>query len=94
MNRSLPFPDLTDLRLPGRDEVERLVAQVRSLDLPKLDLPKVDLPKVDLPKVDLARLGQVAEDAAYITVGLGVLGVQKLQVRRREMMRARADRRS
>ncbi len=30
-------------------------------------------------------LGRVAQDAAYVAIGLGVLGLQKAQVRRREI---------
>ena len=42
-------------------------------------------PKLDVPRPDVAEL---AKDAAYVTVGLAVLGFQKLQVRRREIERA------
>jgi hypothetical protein len=31
-------------------------------------------------------LGKVAQDAAYVAVGLGVMGLQQAQVRRREML--------
>lgn len=41
-----------------------------------------------LPRPDWGRLGRVAEDAAYITVGFGVLGVQRLQVFRRDLERS------
>lgn len=37
------------------------------------------------PTLDLDRLAALAKDAAYIAVGFGVLGVQKAQVRRREL---------
>lgn len=39
---------------------------------------------------DVAR---VAEDAAYVAIGFGVLTVQRLQVRRREVARTVANRR-
>lgn len=69
------------------------------LDLPKIDLPKVDLPKFDaskmtLPGLDLThldvrkgveRVATLSKDLAYVTVGTGVLAVQQMQVRRREL---------
>ncbi len=48
-------------------------------------LPLIDqLPSFDLPGVDTDRLVALAKDAAYVTVGFGVLAVQKIQVRRHE----------
>lgn len=38
----------------------------------------------------LGRLGAVAEDVAYVGVGLAVLEFQRLQVRRRELTKALA----
>lgn len=56
-------------------------------DLPKVDLPSVNLPKVELPRVELDtdRVAGFARDAAYVGVGLTVLAVQQVQVRRREL---------
>ena len=48
--------------------------------------------KTDLrtTKNDLSRtagdLGKVAQDAAYVAIGLGVIGFQRAQVRRRELI--------
>ncbi len=63
-------------------------------------LPNIDLTKVDLSKV-VARFRQAsakaepvirfAKDAAYVTVGVGVLTFQKTQVRRREITTAVKD---
>ena len=39
-------------------------------------------------------ISKAARDAAYVIVGLGVLGVQRAQVRRRELTRRLADPRS
>lgn len=85
MIRSLPFPDLTNLRLPSVavDEVK-----------PRVERLLHELPRVELPRVDLAGVAHVAQDAAYIAVGFGVLGVQRLQVRRREIARALTERRA
>jgi hypothetical protein len=66
------------------------------LDLSKLDLSKLDLSKLDLSKLDLSKfeiagvdtdkvLG-VLRDAAYVVIGFGVLTVQQVQVRRRELV--------
>ena len=51
------------------------------------------MPKFTLPHVDIDALTQAVpetvtnavRDAGYITVGLAVLAVQKIQVRRREL---------
>jgi hypothetical protein len=67
-----------------------------SIDLSKLDLSKLDLSKLDLSKLDLSKfeiagvdtdkvLG-VLRDAAYVVIGFGVLTVQQVQVRRRELV--------
>jgi hypothetical protein len=69
--------------------------------LPKFDLPKFDIPKFDIPGIDLThfdvkknietarknaeRLVNFTKDAAYVTVGSGVLTMQQVQVRRREL---------
>jgi hypothetical protein len=73
-----------------------------SLDLTNFDLAHLDLSSVDL--ADLVRstidaTGQatnavshraieLAKDAAYVTVGLGLLSYQRMQVRRRELERS------
>jgi hypothetical protein len=53
---------------------------------PKVQLPKVQLPKVQLPALTGLPLAQiehdvvaVARDAAYASIGLGVLAVQQAQ---------------
>ena len=56
-------------------------------------------PSVDISGLDVSRLAETNEklvaavrDAAYVTVGFGVLAVQQAQVRRREMVRGIAER--
>ena len=72
-----------------------------SIDLSKLDLSKLDLSKLDLSKLDLSKfeiagvdtdkvLG-VLRDAAYVVIGFGVLTVQQVQVRRRELVNNVSD---
>lgn len=57
-------------------------------DLTKLDLTKLDLnmPTIDIPGVDGEKLAAALRDAAYITIGFGVLTFQQAQVRRREIV--------
>jgi hypothetical protein len=50
-------------------------------------LPKIDLPGVELPDIDADRIASLARDAAYISVGFGVLAFQKAQVRRQELLK-------
>lgn len=58
-------------------------SQLPTLDLPKFELPKFELPNVDvlgdieLPTVE--QLTDFARDAAYVSVGLAVTTVERLQ---------------
>ena len=64
------------------------------LDLPKFDLPKFELPKFGMPNVELpsvelpdaALFVGFARDAAYVTVGLAVLGMQAARKQSRELV--------
>jgi hypothetical protein len=72
-----------------------------NLDLTNFDLTKVDLGKVDMEGIVRAGIegaghlgsavaGQatgLAKDLTYVTVGATLLGVQRAQVRRREVAR-------
>ncbi len=69
---SFPAVDLTKLDLS-------------KIEMPKIDLPKVELPRVELPRVDADKVVAAARDAAYVTIGFGVLAFQQAQVRRREL---------
>ncbi|MEO8363822.1 MAG: hypothetical protein ABI570_05510, partial [Ilumatobacteraceae bacterium] len=66
-----------------------------NLSLPSMDLTKVDLSKVankfHLPEFNTEPVVQFAKDAAYVTIGVGVLTFQKAQVRRREITTAVKD---
>lgn len=57
--------------------------------LPNIDLTKFDVSKVvskfRLPTLHTEPVIQFAKDAAYVTIGVGVLTFQKTQVRRREI---------
>ena len=60
--------------------------------MPRLPMPRLPLPAFDLSHLDvgaLARLDDrvvaVVRDAAYVSIGFGVLAFQQAQVRRREL---------
>ena len=38
-----------------------------------------------IPSLDLTPLSNLVRDGAYVTIGASVLGIQRLQVRRREL---------
>lgn len=57
---------------------------VPSIDLTKFDLSKIAT-NMRLPTINTEPVVQLAKDAAYITVGVGMLAFQKAQVRRREI---------
>lgn len=61
--------------------------KVPSIDLTKFDLSKI-VTNLHLPAIDTEPVIQFAKDAAYTTVGIGVLAFQKTQVRRREIITA------
>ena len=84
---NLPKIDLSKLDVSKLD-LSKL--DVSKLDLSKLDLSKLDLTAIrqslpDLPSVDTDQVVEVLRDAAYITIGFGVITVQQAQVRRREL---------
>ena len=43
--------------------------------------------------MQMQQIARTAEDAAYVTIGFGVLAVQKAQVRRREIQKQLQDQR-
>lgn len=63
--------------------------------IPNIDLTKFDVSKVaakfHLPTINTEPVIQFAKDAAYVTIGVGVLTFQKTQVRRREITTAVKD---
>lgn len=68
---------------------------VKFPSLPNIDFTKFDLSKVatkfHLPALNTEPVVQFAKDAAYVTIGIGVLTFQKTQVRRREITTAVKD---
>ena len=79
---------------------------IPKVTFPKVDLSKVSLPaihSIDLTNVDLRKGAEAvlanpvvkqARDAGYTAIGFVVLGVQKLQVRRRELIAGISARRN
>lgn len=66
-----------------------------AIDFSRFDLAKLrdlELPKIDVPGVDSDKLVAALRDAAYITIGFGVLTFQQAQVRRRELVDALNER--
>ncbi len=59
------------------------------LDLTDLDLVRAIRETVDVGTAVAARATELAKDATYVTVGLGLLSYQRAQVRRREFERSR-----
>lgn len=49
-------------------------------------------PPIDLPAIDADKVVELAKDAFYVTVGLGVLGYQQMQVRRNELKQLLSER--
>ena len=103
---NITLPKLPKIDLP-KFEIPKF--EIPKVNLPKIDLPKIELPKVpalhsiDLTNVDLRKnvesvlanpAVKQARDAGYTAVGFVVLGVQKLQVRRRELVAGLAARRN
>ena len=76
------------------------------IKLPEFKLPEVKMPDLsaltkgfDFSSLDAGKLADLDDkliaavrDAAYITVGFGVLAVQQAQVRRRELVKSLSDR--
>ena len=75
--RAIKFPSLPNLALPN-------------IDLTKIDLSKV-VTKFRWPEFNTEPAIRLAKDAAYVTLGVGMLTFQKAQVRRREITTAVTD---
>ena len=90
--KKLPSIDLPKVNLPKID-LPKFDAS-RLPKLPKFDLPSIhsiDLTHMDIRKVNADAVlnnpvVKQATDLGYTAVGFAVLGVQKLQVRRRELI--------
>jgi hypothetical protein len=77
-----------------RPTVKRPTLKVPTVKLPTVKLPTVTAPKVTMPTMPVVdeRILAAVRDAAYITVGIGVLAVQQTEARRKELVHAIAER--
>jgi hypothetical protein len=87
------LPDFPTLKFPAID--------LPNFDLPKFEMPTFDFPTIDFPSIDFSKLDVTAlrnvklpnvRDAAYITVGLGVVAVERVQARREQLTAAVTER--
>ena len=60
-----------------------------SIDLTDFDVARAVRSTVDVGGTLAGRAADLAKDATYVTVGLGLLSFQRAQVRRREFERSR-----
>ena len=81
-------------KLPDFPTLDFSKIDLPNFNLPKLDFSKVDLPSIDFPAIDFSKLDVAAlrnvklpnlRDAAYMTVGLGVVAVERAQARREQL---------
>lgn len=95
-------PDWRRPAPPGTGPADRYPVDV---SFPGSSFPSIDLTEFDLTELDLSSLGDNpasrvigavasdvvdrAKDAAYVSVGLGILTYQRLQVRRQRARRNR-----
>lgn len=79
IGRMFKLPDFPTLNLPT----------LPAFDFPKFELPKFDFPAIDFSKLDVTALRNVklpnVRDAAYISVGLGVVAVERAQAGREQL---------
>lgn len=80
--------------------------QLSSIDFPSIDFSRLDVnalrnsdvakrfAAIDLPTIDTEKVAAVVRDAAYLTVGLGVVAVEQAQVRRRKIAARASERMS
>lgn len=86
-------------KLPEMPAIKVPAIKVPAIDLPRIDFSAIKFPvdfsSIDFPSVDFSRLdvsalrdldlAKYVTDAAYITVGLGVVAVEKAQARREQI---------
>jgi len=87
---TFPSIDFSKLEMPQ--------IKVPQIKVPQINVPQIKVPDFDMPKIPQINTEAVSEavtnaakDAGYITVGLTVLALQKLQVRRQELRKSLND---
>jgi hypothetical protein len=66
----------------------RTMASFTSIDLTDFDLSRAAQSTRDATGSVATRAASLAIDASYVTIGLGLLSIQRVQVKRREFERA------
>jgi hypothetical protein len=83
ITRMIKLPEFPYLKFPS--------VNFPSIDLSAVSLPFGDYPSKGLPRLDADKLTAVVRDAAYVTVGIGVLAVQQAQTRRSQLLEQARD---
>jgi hypothetical protein len=73
------LPEFPSIDFSGLD-----VNALRQSELAKR-ISAIELPKIDLPKIDTEKVVAIVRDAAYLTVGLGAVAVERAQASRRRL---------
>jgi hypothetical protein len=82
------LPEMPSINLPTFDLPK---IDFSAIKFPTVDFPSIDFPSIDFSRLDISALRDVdfakyVTDAAYITVGLGVVAVEKAQARRQQLV--------
>ena len=81
----LSLSNLPKFAMPKFEMPKFATPGMPTFDASKLDLSKLDLSGVSVAGIDAERIVTVLRDAVYVAIGFGVLTIQQLQVRRREL---------
>jgi hypothetical protein len=90
IERMFKLPEIPTINLPTLPALDFPKFDLPNFNLPKFDFSKIDLPNIDFPAIDFSKLDVAAlrnvtlpnvRDAAYMTVGLGVVAVERAQAR-------------
>jgi len=88
IGRMFKLPDFPTINLPTLPALDFSNFELPNFNLPKFDFSKIDLPNIDFPAIDFSKLDVAALrnvklpnvlDAAYMTVGLGVVAMERAQ---------------
>lgn len=90
------------VKFPTFPSIDFSKLEMPELKMPELKMPEFDMPNIKFPQVNTETVTAVttaateavtnaAKDAGYITVGLAVLALQKVQVRRQELRKSLND---
>ena len=81
-----PSPKIPTVKIPA--------VKIPAVKIPAVKMPEFTAPKVTMPTMPVVdeRILAAVRDAAYITVGLGVIAVQQTEARRKELVHAISER--